>query len=383
MRHALSSFDRKGLLDSFHTTFAWPASCGALFTPGFRKSLERRSYPIDWKKIRTHQPFSELARLLRVPWASDIDEIYTSLDRRVAELLLRKKIAPKVIYAYEDGASHSFEAARAAGIKTLYDLPIGHYLAAQKIFKEEAEAKPEWASTLTGLTDSPEKLERKSQELKLADHVVVASQFTASTLAGLLSSAQKISIVPYGAPRTTTLPVRGINNKLKVLYVGSLTQRKGISYLFSAVDYLKKYVELTVIGRHAAPCLALERSLVPHRYIPTLAHADLLLEMRAHDILVFPSLFEGFGLVLTEALSCGLPFISTANTAAPDLITDGVEGFIVPIRSAGAIAEKLTWAIENRAALAAMQNAAFEKAKTLGWNNYEEALITIANAYVA
>ena len=67
-----------------------------------------------------------------------------------------------------------------------------------------------------------------------------------------------------------------------------------------------------------------------------------------HDVFVFPSLFEGFGLVLLEAMAMGLPMITTAHTAGPDLLEDGKEGFIVPIRSAEAIAEKLTWLSAHR-----------------------------------
>jgi len=63
--------------------------------------------------------------------------------------------------------------------------------------------------------------------------------------------------------------------------------------------------------------------------------------MAAHDVFVFPSLFEGFGLVLLEAMAMGLPVITTPHTAGPDLIREGMEGFIVPIRHSTAIAERL------------------------------------------
>jgi glycosyltransferase involved in cell wall biosynthesis len=315
-----------------------------------------------------------------------IDEIYQSLDARLAKDVADEAFKEKAVYCYEDGAFDTFQTARARGIATLYDLPIGYHTVAQKIFQEEAFLKPEWAVTLTGLQDSIEKLERKAKELSLADHVVVASSFTASTLAGLLKETQKLSIVPYGAPAPCPLPeggVRGGRKKLKVLYVGSLTQRKGISYLFDAITPLAPHIELTVVGRMAARCIALEKNLRPHRYYASLPHGKILELMRSHDVLVFPSLFEGFGLVLTEALSCGLPIIATPNTAAPDLITNGVEGFIVPLRSSQAITEKLELMLSGKINLGDMRQAAVAKAQTLGWQNYEKEIIRIVKTYAA
>jgi len=91
-------------------------------------------------------------------------------------------------------------------------------------------------------------------------------------------------------------------------------------------------------------------------------------------VFVFPSLFEGFGLVLTEALSQGIPIISTAHTCAPDIIEDGKEGFIVPIRDATAIAEKLSLLHADRDQLQAMKEAALDTARNTTWAAYKNGL---------
>ncbi len=79
--------------------------------------------------------------------------------------------------------------------------------------------------------------------------------------------------------------------------------------------------------------------------------------MARNDVLVLPSLHEGFGLVLTEAMSQGLVVITTPHTAGPDLITDGVDGLLVPIRSSAAIEEALAHLLRDRDHLATMQEA--------------------------
>jgi glycosyltransferase involved in cell wall biosynthesis len=100
----------------------------------------------------------------------------------------------------------------------------------------------------------------------------------------------------------------------------------------------------------------------------------VLAEMSMHDVFVFPSLFEGFGLVLLEAMAMGLPIITTPHTAGPDLITDGAEGFIVPIRSSDGIAEKLDLLRREPARRAAMSESARARARKFTWEQYGHSL---------
>jgi glycosyltransferase involved in cell wall biosynthesis len=92
--------------------------------------------------------------------------------------------------------------------------------------------------------------------------------------------------------------------------------------------------------------------------------------------MVFSSLFEGFGLVIMEAMSQGVPVITTPNTAAPDFVSDGDDGFIVPIRDVEAIVEKLEMLLLDRDRLAAMSHAAVGKAAQHSWEQYRCRLAT-------
>src|SRR5438552_8578353 len=103
-----------------------------------------------------------------------IDAISAALDRAVAAEIRKSDIC-KLAYAYEDCAIATFNAAERRSIRRIYDLPIGYWRVAQRIFAEECVREPEWAPTLTGARDSKEKLARKDQELHLATRVVVAS----------------------------------------------------------------------------------------------------------------------------------------------------------------------------------------------------------------
>jgi starch synthase len=165
---------------------------------------------------------------------------------------------------------------------------------------------------------------------------------------------------------------------LRVLFIGALSQAKGLGYLLAAVAGLGRDLEFTLIGRRVSPTTPARSVLDNYRWIPSLSHDKLLLEMARHDVLVLPSLHEGFGLVMTEAMAQGLVVITTPHTAGPDLITDGADGFLVPIRSAVAIEQKLMLLRHDHDRLCAMQAAAREKAKARTWENYRHRVVALA-----
>ena len=391
VRQAALAFAEADLLSEFWTTINWdPESpLDKLLPEPIRQTLRRRAYPALVRKRTRAVPLRETARLLlgamniallsehETGWLS-IDAISRELDRRVAGELCHQSVTT-CVYAYEDCALQSFRAAERRGFTRIYDLPIGYWRAAQRIFAEEREREPEWSATLTGTRDSAQKLARKDEELRLAQWVVVASTFTKSTLSD--SPAQhEVTITPYGAPPVHEGELLNSAGKLRVLFAGSLSQRKGLSYALRAVELIRlEHCELTLLGRKAADgCCALDQAVRKHRWIPSLSHSEVLREMREHDVVVFPSLFEGFGLVITEAMSQGTPVITTAHTAGPDIIDDGADGYIVPIRSAEAIAEKLEILAAEPHRLHAMKVAAREKARRSTWENYRRQLVAVA-----
>lgn len=389
VRAALEALDSVGMLQSFHTCLGISQDNHSGIAS---RLLAQRRFPISAQKIVT-RPSREAMRLLLQKsglFASlhahevgpfSVDRIYQDLDETVVKRLQAAVDMPTAIYTYEDAAAATFAAAKDRSIKRIYDLPIGYWRAARKIQVEESELLPDWSLTMPALIDSDTKLARKDDELKLANHIIVASQFTANTLEEAPFPLAPISVIPYGCPPVTTAPMTADRKQpLKVLYVGSLSQRKGLSYLLQAVESLGDSVELTLIGKRVADCKPLDAALQKYNWIESLPHEQILEAMQSHDVFVFPSLFEGFGLVITEALSQGMPIIATSHTCAPDIIQDGKEGFIVPIRDAAAIATKLECLANDRDLLAEMQSAALETASRTTWQNYSNKLVETVQA---
>ena len=162
------------------------------------------------------------------------------------------------------------------------------------------------------------------------------------------------------------------------MYVGSLGQRKGLSYALDAIDLLGSQVTLTLIGKRSVlDCKPLNLALEKHNWIETLPHNQILDQMASHDVLLLPTLFEGYALVISEALSRGLPVITTPNSGAIEVVRDGLEGFIVPIRDSIAIAERLQMLIDDRSRLAFMSHHCLRRADELSWSTYEDSISTL------
>lgn len=397
VRQTACALNEAQLLAEFWTCVHWKNG-GLLdqIVPGsLRDQLRRRCFPpeltplirtVAWREYGRH-----LAGRLRLNWLMkhetgpfSIDAIFRSLDRQVARRLSSLG-GVKAVYAYEDGALESFRAARSFGIKCIYDHPIIHWRKVRELEKEEAQLSPEWTSTLRALNDSDEKLARKDAELALANVVLTPSVFAKESLAQNPTLKAPVTVIPYGAspPRTNLANERAGNAKLRVLFVGALSQAKGLGYLLEAAAKLDRQIELTLIGRRVSDAMPSRETLQRHHWIPSLPHDALLEEMARHDVLVMPSLHEGFGLVITEAMTSGLVVVASSHSAAPDLITDGIDGFVIPIRSAAAIQEKLDLLCADRERLISMKDAAKRKAEAGSWRIYRERLASVAQEVIA
>jgi glycosyltransferase involved in cell wall biosynthesis len=377
------------LLKFFTTIAAYPGS--TTYRMGgisMFSEIRRRGFDESLKAITETRPLTEAIRLLALKakfsglvknetGRFSIDSVYRDLDKYVARKL--KKLIPEIqgVYCYEDGALETFRYAKNAGLKCIYDLPIGYWRASQKVLELEGQKRPAWRTTLGGLSNSAEKLARKDEELDLADKIFVASSFTAKTLADYPGRLSSVSIVPYGFPvpfSERTYQKFG-SRPLKVLFVGGLSQRKGIAELFEAVDTFRNHVVLTVVGgKPRNDCPALNEALSKHKWIPSLPNQSILALMQQNDLLVFPSLFEGFGLVVTEAMAQGTPVITTNRTCGADLIKHGENGWLIDSGSTESLKERIEACLMRPNEIAEVGRQALDTAIKRPWANYETEL---------
>jgi glycosyltransferase involved in cell wall biosynthesis len=352
----------------------------------FDPKLEHFTHTWPWTELGRHVSGKMgLRKIIRHEYGLlSIDAVFKNLDRKIASKL--KSLAQKgttAVYSYEDAALETFKKAKNLGLLCNYELPIAYWRSIHRILSEESRNRPEWAMTMTGLTDSSRKLLRKDQELLGSDRIFVASSFTAKTLEDFPGELPPIKIIPYGFP-----PVTGIRNyeqikgrPLRILFVGGLSQRKGIATLLDAVDKLDKEIELTFVGRKAEEdCKPLNVALNKHKWIETLSHAEVLQLMKGNDILVLPTLIEGFGLVITEAMSQGTPVITTERSAGPDFIEHNMNGWLVNAGSVEALRSTVEYILNHPESVEKNGRNAMESAKKRPWSIYASDIVKVMNS---
>ena len=364
---ALSEAD---LLESLVTDLFWPAdrrwakALAPRLPAGLQSMLRARSAPsLPSAKVRSCV-FAGLKTLAldRLPQLSfdtrrnAVRSADASQGRTAGNLAARRGSA---LLAYSYFAYDAFRAYGGPGI--LFQVHP-HPATIRRILSEELAMHPDCAASLQQeweLSLPEEDFQHLVAEPALASRFLCASSFTRQSLIENGAPASAIRVVPYGVDlqRFHPDPARRApaGSKLRLLFVGRINQRKGVKYLLEALRLLRTdQVELTICGR-VVDGLELFKPFADRVTVrPSVSPAELEAAYQAADLFVFPSVAEGFGQVLLEALASGLPILSTTHTAAPDLITDGVEGFIIEPRRPDLIAERIEWAVDHRAALAEM-----------------------------
>lgn len=385
-RNAALALAEHNLLHQAITTFAYnPKSYLARFIQSLpkniRKPLEKElsrriwteteviTYPLK-EILRIFLARTKLTSVLGLDNKDLIDWVYVELDKQIAQSHLDDIDG---IYLYEDLAATTFEKAKSKGILCFYDLPIPYYTMKDEIMNKEWQKFPNLAYDKDYL--KPEKLERKKREVILADHIFVASSLTKKSLLEIGIDEHKISIIPYGAPIDYFKPLPKKDSLFRALYVGRIYAGKGIHYLIPAWEQLKlKNAELVLVGSNLFPKGWLEQYRDICIHIPSVPHILLNEYYSQGSVLVFPSLMEGFGLVILEAMACGIPVITTSNTGGIDIIDDGVDGFIIPIRDIEALKDRIQWCYDHPDELAQMGVMARKKAEQLTWELYRKRL---------
>jgi glycosyltransferase involved in cell wall biosynthesis len=162
--------------------------------------------------------------------------------------------------------------------------------------------------------------------------------------------------------RSTKTSKEGAEN---VLYAGVLTPLKGIHHLIGAFAVIAAEfpdAQLTIIGKTENQSYTAEllRQVQKHglemrvRFMAAISQAELAVWMANSSALVLPSLSEGLGRVIIEAMATGTPVIGSEIGGIPELVEDGITGLLVPAGDEAALAGKLRWILQNPGSARAM-----------------------------
>lgn len=233
----------------------------------------------------------------------------------------------------------------------------------------------QWRMDYHGI--DPRIIEREEAEYAQADAITVPSTFALNSFVEQGVPAEKMRCLSYGVDLTRFQPVSEPDpNRFDVLFVGGMSLRKGIQYLVQAFNRVEHPAKSLIFVGSPAPDLIeqlKQRKLWPDQaqvigHVPQLELKHLM--SRSH-VMVLPSIEDGFGMVMAQAMACGCPVIATEHTGARDLYTHGEEGFIVPIRDVEALHRHLQLLVDDPALRAQMSARSLDRVKGMGgWRAY-------------
>ncbi|MFQ6121214.1 MAG: glycosyltransferase family 4 protein [Methanosarcinales archaeon] len=216
------------------------------------------------------------------------------------------------------------------------------------------------------------------KEFEEADYISIPSHFVYQSFLEEGFDADKLIKVPYGVDMTEFRQIPKKDDVFRVLFVGMLCLRKGLHYLLEAVsqldlDNFELVLRGSVIDEGIIPFL--EKYKEYYKIADFVPREDLHKIYSNSSVFVLPSLEEGLSMAIAEAMACGLPVIVSTNTGGEDIVRDGVDGFITPIRDVEAIKEKILFFYENEEKRKEMGNNAKERVKEFTWDRYGERIV--------
>lgn len=277
-----------------------------------------------------------------------------------------------IYHGFNHHSLHSMRIAKSHGATTIVERASAHPIIQHQLLREEFNR-----FGITYPSSNRWIINKHIQEYSEADWIMVPSDFVYRTMINQGIPSQKLIQVKLGFEPRHFYKGSKQDDKFRVIYVGALSLQKGLPYLLEGFRRAKlppDKSELVLVGEPFPE----SKTFLPdyktlYRHIRFIQHRDLVHVYNTGSVFVLPSLQDGFGMVVYEAAACGLPIIITENVGAE--IIDGEHGFIVPIRSADAIAEKLTYLYEHPDKRAQMGNAASQYVGQFTWNRYQNELV--------
>ncbi|HEX4494693.1 MAG TPA: glycosyltransferase family 4 protein [Thermoanaerobaculia bacterium] len=276
------------------------------------------------------------------------------------------------VIACEISALATFREARRRGLATLLDAPSIHHAAQDR---------------LHGTTDPPRLHRRivavKDAEIALADHILTVSDLARETYVEAGVPSEKVHAVPLGADLDlfTPDPREKTGAECVLLFSGAAIHRKGFDLLLAAFDRARAEapaLRLRLAGPRGDSSHLLDRRGGDGiEALGALPQPALAAELRRADLLVLPSRNDSYGMVVAEALACGLPVLVSGMVGAKDLVAEGRNGWIVPVEDITALAARMAWCAGHLREVRAMAPDCRRAAESATWPAYHRRLAAL------
>lgn len=274
------------------------------------------------------------------------------------------------------------ERAKNEGKRFVLDQTTTHAASKEVALALARDQYPDWKEDLAPRKKSVAAEEYREQEL--ADCIVVASSFARATMIAGGVHPQKLVVIPYGVDLEHFRPAafREKGGKKRFLFLGSVNARKGVPLLLDAWRELEPVAsELVIAGEVSRGVQSLLNTPENVRFLGRVSKDAIPELMRSCHVLVLPSYFEGFGMVLLEALASGLPIVASDTSAAPDLLSEGQGGIVFRSGDLKGLRDALQRLLESPDLLRGMGAVARQIAECHSWDAYGDRWVTLLESW--
>jgi glycosyltransferase involved in cell wall biosynthesis len=337
-----------------------------------RDRLANRLVGLPASKLRTLPSLERKARQEQSQGAA-VEAVMQERNQHFQEMISQSSIeSADIVIGFDTSSWLLIDRAHRAGKRFILDQTTAHPKTGREAWTRATKDFPEWRDVAPASLDSV--LQNQQLEHEHADLLVAASSFARDTLIANGVAESKIRVNPYGVDLERFHPAQQSANpspQLRFLSVGGINPRKGVPILLSAWKKLQPTdAELWLIGDVSENVRSLIPDLPGLKILGRKSRGELPHLLRSCDVFVFPSYFEGFGLVLLEAMASGLPIIATESTAAPDLIGDSGAGKLIQSGDVDQLIDAMKYFIENRHELRQFAQHAGDRAEEFDWASY-------------
>lgn len=314
-------------------------------------------YLYDRQLVAHLQSMGDTVELVALPWRT----YWAHLSDNFSRALVQRLRVLRVEVLLQDELNHPslFYLNRRLRPDVHYPiLAIVHHL-------RSCEAHPTWQRWIYRW------IER--QYLASVDGFIFNSRTTRAAVSHLLGAQPMPHLIAYPAGDRFQVPMDAATIRqrayqagaLRIVFVGNLIPRKGLHVLLDALARVPTAMwQLRVVGHQVDTRYARKMRECANGNVEWLGGLDddaLARVLATSHLLVVPSTYEGYGIVYLEAMSFGLPAIATTAGAASEIITDGVNGYLIAPNDAVGLAARLEQLARDRDCLARMSVAARER----------------------
>lgn len=277
-------------------------------------------------------------------------------------------IAYSAVVAYENSAKNIFTVAKANNKITILDAASVHHR-----FQDRVSTPSESKREHLRITKN------KDAEIRLADYIFTTSDMARESYLDAGANPDRTLVLPMGVDlekfgRVPSLAsnqgVEGVSDELRFIFVGRCEKLKGSDIMLDAFAMAQAgslNAKLTIVG----DLIDTEVAKLPNvTAVGKKSHDELAKILSEHDVLILPSRFDSFGMVVVEAMAAGLPAIVSPFVGSKMLLRQEQNGLIMPELSAHALLNAIRWFDEHRDRLRAMSVEARDSAKSFTWGEY-------------